>query len=353
MLFRLEEDAGANVRCWVVPDNPSMEPSLYVVVDGRERYLIPTNEHRPDIAAHGVHRTGRCGFILDETICPGLAPDVDLECYDSVSNLLVYRRRKPEHLEAKLFHLETQTSPNYPLVQEVSRRVQMSYGSAEFIPEETIRTILGISSTNSVFLSGALAYRRYESFIRSNELLRTIVLGNPYRELAARLLRLKSLHRAGASNGGWRSLGQETLVADFAEIEIRDSGALARGLRTITPESYYLLSNPTIRQLVAHAADESIGDHMVAVALGMLADFDVVGFDDDLDTFAWHIEARIGAEGMTREPAMDPPGLDEVLAAVMGCRPAQELVRLDLALNDLARQATVRAESMDAPGTLG
>lgn len=353
MLFRLEEDTGSLVNLWIAPDNPSLEPSIYAVVGGRERHLIRANLNRADVMAQGVHRTGQCGFLVDAEICPGLTADVDVEFFDAGSNLMVFRRARPHHLPVRLFHLETQANPIYSLYQHLCHRIQMSYGFAEFIGEDTIRMIFHIQSSDSIFMSGALSYRRYEPIMRANAFKRTILLSDPYRELASRLVQLKALARAGGAEGGWKGLGRPGLIAEFAEVDIRDPGALARAMRNLSPESFTLLANPTMRQIVANTAEESIDDHMVAVALGMLAEFDVIGFDDDLETFVWQLEALIGAEGMPRQAADTPPDLEATLAAVKACRPVQELIRLDLALFDLARQAAERAERPDAAGALG
>src|SRR5689334_15555870 len=108
MLFHFEEDIGHRVIGWLVADNSALEPSLHVVVGGSERHFLHANMFRGDVKMHGVHSTGMCGFLLDAETIPGLAPGVAIECYDAVTNMLVYRRPVADYPELKLFHLETQ-----------------------------------------------------------------------------------------------------------------------------------------------------------------------------------------------------------------------------------------------------
>jgi hypothetical protein len=344
MIFGLDADTGSRVVGWLVPDNPSMTPTLDVLVAGQSRCSVTASIVRDDIKASGLHETGICGFVIDAQACPGFAPGVDLEVFDARTNLLVYRRCRQEPLPLRLFHLETQTAPIYPLAWELTLLLQMIYGSAEFIGQDTLAGIFNLGFTESVFVSGALSYPRYHPHLRARAFRRSVLLGDPNRELAARLLQLQALGRAGGGDGGWRSLGQPDLAAALSDADLRDPDVLEARLRTIPEETLIRLDNPTTRQFIARAPDVPIAEDVVAIALGALAEFDVVGFTDDLDAFVWDIEALLGRRGLSRAEAEGPPDLDAVTYAVSAGNTAQALVRLDIMLLDLARQAVAGAE---------
>jgi hypothetical protein len=352
MIFNIDEDTGGRIVGWVVPDNPSQTPSIYAVVGGRTRHRIGANDFRNGLKASGLHETGTCGFLIDEQNCPGIAPGVELEFFDAESNMLVFRRTRRDPVPIRLFHLETQTSPIYRLERELSPLVQMSYSSAELVGEDTLVSIFNLSFTESVFVSGALNYRRYEPYMRTKDYRRSVLLGDPHRELAARLLRLQALGRAGGASGGWKSLGQASLIEALGDTDLQDSAALGKTLRAMKEEDFLRLGNPTTRKLVANSADEPVEEHQVGVALGTLADFDVIGFEDDLETFIWNVEAVVGGATLSRDRAEAPPDLDAVTDSVMACKAARPLVRLDALLLDLARQAVERAGTAGAAGVL-
>jgi hypothetical protein len=191
MLFNIEE-AGHRIAGWLVPDNPSAQPAIMTVLDGVRRRELVADGFRPDILGAGLHGTGFCGFLIDEGTCPGYTPESELELFDTDSNILLYRRTRFPTVALRLFHLDTQTVKTYPLDRAVSGSLQMIYTGVETIAEEALFNLIHLTF-ESIFVSGALLYRRYEPFIRQKGFSRSILLNDPYRELAGRLLRLKKL----------------------------------------------------------------------------------------------------------------------------------------------------------------
>jgi hypothetical protein len=137
------------------------------------------------------------------------------------------------------------------------------------------------------------------------------------------------------------------LIRTFAEADLADAGSLARAIRNVSDEDVATLSDPTLRKLVAKQHDEPLQDHHVGAALDSLAEFDLVGLDDQIDGFVTGLEALLGVEGLPRDPLSDPPEVTAVMAALRKCRPVRDLVRLDEALLGLVRNAIERA---DGPG---
>src|SRR5947209_7103840 len=88
MLFHIEADHGTQIVGWLMPDNPSETPSVLVLLpDGKEVEVAATLA-KPDVIetlrdAFGFHHTtGTIGFLIDETILPGLA---ELQEFEIVS----------------------------------------------------------------------------------------------------------------------------------------------------------------------------------------------------------------------------------------------------------------------------
>lgn len=337
MLYTLDEKE-ARISGWLLPDNPSIEPTVVVVLDGgRQRLRLPATRHRPDVEATGWHATGRCGFLVDAESCPGYDPGREFELYDGEANVLMLRRGPPDPAPLRLFHLETQTIPVVSVAEYLSPAVQMVYASAEMVGEQTVINVMGLTFP-SILISGAVLYKSFEPALKRHEFKRSIVLSDPFRDLAGRLLRARSLAAEEGVATTWRSLGQTALIRAFAGVDLGDSGAIGRALKRLKDEDFFALANPTLRKLTAKVPNEPLLTHHIGQALDGLADFDLVGFDDHLDDFLDGLEAVLGRGGLPR--GRDPsPEIDKVTAALRSCRPARELVLLDEHLTSLARTA--------------
>lgn len=344
MLFNIEE-AGSRIAGWLVPDNPSATGSIIAVLGGRERHQILATTFRPDIKDHGLHKTGFCGFIVDNETCPGLRPDAQIELFDDHSNMLLFRRPPPGAAEIRLLHVETQTMPLFDIGLHVAPAVQMIYSSAEMIGEETLNNLLCLEF-NSIVVSGAVILNKYEHAIEFRRWRSSILLAYPYRELAARLLRLKML--AGAAES-WRRMGQGDLIEHFAPVDLTDPAALGRAFKRLSDDQFYALADPTTRLLIAKNKGEPVEPHQFGPALSRLAEFDLVGVDDRLDFFLDALDGLLGRPNLPREVPAENPQLTAVIAALDQCRPAQELVQLDTALYAEAKRAVEKAVAADYP----
>lgn len=341
MLLNLETNDLPYVG-WLIPDNPSAPSTLVIVSQGgRRRRVVEASDLRPDLRAAGLHATGLCGFALDAATYPELAPGSAFEIYDLASNTLIFRRSPGAEIPIRIFNLETQTHPVYALARHLSPAIQMVYAHVEMMSQETLSSVIRVLWP-SVLLSGGALFRNYEAAFRHLGYVRTILLSDPARELAARLLRLKSLAADPEAGTGWRGLGQGGLIEAFADVDITNPAALGRILKRLDEELFASLANPTTRKLVANFQDLPLDKHHIGGALGSLASFDVVGFDDDLERYVDDLEAILGIDGLPRAGTEGPPELPSVMAAIEACRPAQELLELDEGVYQLARAAVTK-----------
>jgi hypothetical protein len=346
MLFTIDV-AGDFVGGWLVTDNPAATPVLTVVLkSGRERRALKSDLFRPDLKNAGLHSTGLCGFVLDQETCPGFEPGQPIEVYDAASNLLMYRFAAGADAPVRLFHLETQTFPVYPVARHLSPLVQLVYADADMIAEETLANLLYLPWT-SVLVSGAILLRNYEGPLEAGAYDRVVLLCDPLRELAGRLIRAKALAAEETDAATWRRLGQGALIETVADVDLTDAAALARALRRMPDEDFFALGNPTLRKLVAKLPNAPLDKHHVGSGLDSLAGFAVVGFEDEFERFVEDLEALVGRDSLPRERLPGPPELAPVMEALRSCRPAEELLQLDEALYALARGAFEKARVDD------
>lgn len=351
MLWNFDEDAGSYLFGWLALENRSREPALVVVIDGRTRRRVVANFERVDLKAVGWHETGMCGFLIDREVCPELSPERDVEIFEEETNTLVFRRASDAVLPVRLFHLETQTFPVYALDSSASPFVQMKYDSAELIGEETLTNIIKIVFCQSLMVSGGINYRRYVSHLREHGYHCSVLLSDPLREIAGRLIQIQML-AANDAGQGWRRMGQGDLIEAFRGVDLRRPAALAGAFRKLSDEAFFSLADPTTRKLVSMTPQDPVEDHHVAAALDTLAEFDIIGFDSDLNRFVEHFESLFGNATLSRERNDDPPDFDDVLAAVSACRPVRELIRLDTAVFEMARFASAKASAAGSAGAL-
>ncbi len=277
MLFNIEADFGERISGYLVPDGFSGVPTIRVSAGGKERYRFAANEKREALVGAGRHETGQCGFLLDTTQVPDLRELTDLELSDAETNVLVYRRAKPDNIKQKLLRLETHLFPLWTLDDAIAARFQYFAKGIENLGRETVTQLFLLNHVESVYLSGRILYKNFAYFIEAGFRM-LIVLQDPYEELAERLLVLGKIRKVGAGHLGMRESAALVPAMEFAEaLPIEDPKALRRALRQMPENVRMLLANPLLRQLTAGSPDEMPSSGAVAFALDVLANSALVG----------------------------------------------------------------------------
>jgi hypothetical protein len=287
MLFSIDEDVGDRVVGWVMPNNPAMTPSVIVHIAPDNHLVIEASMYRPMLKQRGLHNTGVCGFVLDESNCRGLAASSGLEIHDADTNLLLYRRRPDEGLVNKrFFRLEPQLFRSAAVDDILAARFQMAYSALELQSEETIRAIMGIPFSSSVYASGRIFWRFWEPILRDRGYMVGTVLRDPFHELAERLLILKL---ASSPEGDRISdvVGPavEAAAAHLRKVDLRDLSAIEAALASPPLELRSIVYNPLTHLLTATNAFDPPPTPTIAVALESLADMDAVGLRQDTESF--------------------------------------------------------------------
>ncbi len=287
MLFSIDEDTGERVIGWLMPDNPAMIPRVIVHLDADHHVAVEAFVYRPLLKEQGLHNTGICGFVADESNCPGIGAAANLEIIDGENNVLVYRRHSGgDRLEKKFLRLETQLFRCFSLDEELIGRFQMRYRALELLPEETTRSIFAIPFTNSIFASGRIFWRAWEPLLRDRGFKVAMLLRDPFEELSERLLILKwasTPDAAGSANALMPIL--QTCAGDVRNVELADGAALTALLSSPSDELRALLYNPLVYQLAAPNAFDPPPSPAVAAALDSLAELDAVGLREGVDSF--------------------------------------------------------------------
>jgi hypothetical protein len=332
MLFNIDVDQGSRIVGYVVPDNFSESSSVRITDGARDVLVLPCQEERAALVYAGRHGNGRCGFTIDETIIADLSRQEALEIYDHETNILIYRRRPPSQVTQKrVFRLETHLIPLWRIDDKVERHFQYFYKGIERHGLETATQMFLLNNSSSLYLSGRLNFRSYELYI--NETFNCVaVLRDPYRELAERLLALKLVRKSanGAQLLGMRDMLSFAPAIDFAEAIEIDEKALHRAFATMPPAAIANLANPVTRQLASRNPDEVPRKGAVAIALGTLSRFAIVGLRERQDLFRAQLGELVGADahGLPEMPSFNRTA--ELCEQLKFVPEAQVLIEQDL-----------------------
>jgi hypothetical protein len=351
MLFSIDEDVGGRVEGWVNPDNPAVTPRVIAHLDAEHHVVIEAFVYRPLLKQNGLHNTGVCGFVLDESNCPGLAAANKLEVFDADNNLLLYRRRpNTSIIDKKLFRLETQLFRSAAVDDLLLARFHMGYPALDLHPEETIRSILALPFTQSIYASGRVFWRVWESLLRDRGYMVGTLLRDPFHEMAERLLILKL---ASSPQGGSivDAVGPvvEAAAGHLRNIDLKDFAELEALLVAAPIELKAILYNPLAYQLTAQNAFDPPPKPTAAVALESLADMDAVGLRDDPAPFFEIVSAMLDLpEGLAQ---VSLPTSNTVIqwADFLRERPAvRKLIEMDLEVYQTAAGIIERSQKPTA-----
>lgn len=333
MLFNIEHDFGSEIIGYVVPDGFTGQSSVRVMRRGEELLTKKTDSVRAALVAAGRHETGLCGFAIGEADVPGLAEMADLEIRDVDTDVIIYRRYDPDAIvQQKIFRLETHLFPASRIDRALQPRFQFYFPSIDRFGLETTHQMFLMNNTESVYVSGRVAYRSVEYYLDQGY-TSVAVVQEPHEELAERLLLLRLLGDNHAGVLGLRdSVAFEAVKAFASSLPIESDKGLARAFRDVEPEVANMLSDPLVRQLTTRLQDEVLKPSSISQALGVLSSFRVVGVRHRAELFS---EALVDALSLHEGevPVNEPIPAARALGARLRTMPAVErLIEHDVAL---------------------
>ncbi|MFG1416979.1 hypothetical protein V5F38_04075 [Xanthobacter sp. V0B-10] len=347
MLFSIDEDAGTHVVGWIMPDNPASTPHVAVFANGELRKVVPATMLRPLLREQGLHETGICGFVVDEQVVPRLAEVKDLEIYDDATNVRIYRRR-PESAKAegKFFRLETRLVTQSALNEAFQNLFHMAFTRLERVPEEAVRSILGIAFASSIFACGRLHFRAYEPLLRDRGFRCSVLLRDPFEELAEQLLVLRWAAKTPKLAYSVLSEAYRPLVESFGRADVQEVSDLETWVGTLGAHERALLSSPMARLLTCASSDDQLASSAVENALDTLSEMDVVGLSGDFDAY-WGTLSAVLELPLPEPPPLSASSLARRLEEQVREWPvAQELLAADIQIFADVNAAFGRADEV-------
>ncbi len=328
MLFMVHSDTGSCIRAYCIPDSFSAHSSLKIIVDGALVDTVEPNEHHAQVSQR--HATGQIGFVIDESRISGLAGITDLELRDAESDLLIYRRLPATPVyDLMLFRLETRLMPFRALDMVLKPKFRFWYERLDRYSAETVRQILLFTEFRSVYTSGRVLFSNYDYYLYNKHKTVTL-LRDPFEELAERLLVFSHVKDAPGRVFNERDAlvfaPALTFAAQVGDFEKAD---LSRSFKRATPDVLAVLSNPLTRQLTAATPDAPAEKGSVSKALRILAEFELVGIEDDEDTFLRALTELLGDADLVLPKAKSSPRVTALAAQLRSLRLVRDLLEND------------------------
>lgn len=339
MRFHIDCDQGSLIQGWIVPDNPLAISRVVVAAGGRRVADIPATITDANFRQFGWHSTGQCTFQLTEAEIPGLAGLQDLELYDADTNVRIYRRFPEDGLlQKRLLLINTGIEAESVLQTALYPHFRHSYFGLHKLTDEILTSVLGSPIMPSLLLSGALIVPRYENYMLPDMMLTSIIVQDPYIELATRIrwLRARSAEAADPARN-WR-LGPLSEAAFFAgDYDLTDLRSLKRFFRMLPEPAYRLLYNPLIRQLATRMPEDKLFPGHSISAIEVIARVAIVGHHERFDAFASTLFDRLELDlpiPAAPEIPAETVALAERLRAV---KAVHEMIVYDIALTDAVK----------------
>ena len=339
MRFHIDCDTGTVIQGWIVPDNPLAISRVAVSAGGRRIAEIPASLFDDNFKQFGWHSTGQCTFSVTEAEVPGIAGMADLELFDSDTNVRVYRRVPDEGmLQQRFLLINTGIEPETVLQTALFPHFRHCHFGLHRLTDEVLTSILGSEITPSLFLSGALIVPRYEHYMMPDMMLTSILVQDPYVEMATRLLWLRDrAPEAADPTRRWR-LGPLAEAAAFAaEYDLTDIRSLKRYFRMLPEPAYRLLYNPLIRQLATRMPEDRLFPGHSIAAIEVIARVGIVGHRERFEAFASTLIDRLGLDIPIPAAAVLPNEAAALAERLRAVKAVQEMVVYDVALTDAVK----------------
>lgn len=348
MHFNIEHDDKKSVSLWLAPDRPDAVPSVRVVVSEGVERVVSANSVRNHVRDAGVHDTGVCGFLLDDASVPGLSASKRLTIYEASTGLLLYRRAAAhDEIKGRLFRLETRILARNRLDAILQTPFRLGYTQIENYSGETIRSILDISYSNSIFASGRLPFARVQDQLAQRGFNVATLLGDPYREIFARLLLIhdpkQNMHLAA-------SLAPPAVLARVQETLRKTATpsveSFAAALDELDSATLNYLSDPLTRQIIDAEPGQPLARDSAQHAMAAISSMNCIGVEADPGEFIETVWAVLGVPFKANGSlgSGPDPALSEQLRSQSAFR---RLVRFDGVIFDTVCQAIASLPDID------
>lgn len=340
MKFFVNPDVSRGIHFWIAPDNNNAISRVYIVVDGRRVAEISAWLFDDQIRSSGWHSTGQCMFRITDAEVPEISGADRLEILDADTNVLIFRSvRNKEFLRRKVLFAETSIKPNRILTSSLFDRFQYSYSNINRLPEETISSILGGPWLTSSLICGSILFPRYEGYFSDENSLTSIIIHDPYIEMARRLLWLKSqVQIALDASQKWRVGDLLESVIFIADYNFDNPKDISRFFQLMPEKCYYLLYNPLCRQFGTSTPGERFSPAHSITAMEVISRSNVVGHSNFFEAFYETLTYQLGIDDTV--PVLLPieNEIRYLSKQLQSNKVAQSMVSFDVAISDAVSQ---------------
>lgn len=341
MLFNIDADEGPRIVFWLVPDNPGVTPSVILLLPDRDEIRITASVLRSDVVELGFHHaSGIIGFVIDDTVVPGLSEIQEIEILDGEGRIPIYRRYQiSRHLEKKLCYFDLSVMPQRRIMQRLSGHFALTYNYAQRYPLETTMMIVNNFSANSVLITGRPNFTRQYGLLRNAGYLIAALLRDPYEELAERLIFINLLANSKASHLLPQFVSDVPALVEFArDLPLSDEKALVGRFRAASPEQREALTSPMTR-VFGCSIDQRPEHRHVSTALDNLGNADVVGVRARFSDFRSVLNNLLGADVLGQDEPEIFDKVRETQDTLSKIGVVSDLLENDLSLYSYASEA--------------
>ena len=345
MYFNVYTDAKDIVEGYLIPDGFSTKPSIMVTSGDNVIGPLECDVFLEGPLKHGHHDTGIVGFRLSEENVPGVTGATNLEISDAESRFVFYRRLNPEHINKRVFRLETQFAPHRELDNSLRGHFQFYASSAEQYGGETVRQMLEIINQPSSYVSGRVLLRSVHRYF-TEDTIKITSLRDPFYEMAIRLVSVASYKKKPMSFVSERdAILFEPAMGYFADTSFDDPEKLRSKILSAPKDVLSLFESPFTHQLVASSPTDKISREGVSSALDALSQFTIFDSSESDSGIAQSIGEFLGLDSAeisfspVRSPFLE---LSEVLRDI---KVLEQVLENDLILFHFIRKAEQRASA--------
>lgn len=330
MLFNIESDLGDRIIGYIVPDAFTETPAVKVLSGGQEILRLTANDPREALVQAGRHGTGLCGFSIGTDLIPELPTLADLEIYELATDILIYRRPRAGQIQAKVLRTETHFFPLWRLDGSFDYLFQYFNKGLERFGRETVTQLFLLNHISSVYLAGRIQYKNYAYYIDQGFEM-TILIQDPYREFAERILVLQQLDRLGTHYLGERDGKRfEPAVRYFKDFDVTNPKIIRKMLHDLPIEVAHLMVDPLTRQLVTSTPDEMPTGASLAACLDILSTCKVVGLREEPDLYLAALGTWFGIDPLSLPSIPQFPKADILAETIAETRAVNHLIERDL-----------------------
>lgn len=295
MYFNIFGDAGDRIEGYLIPDGFSTKPRVVVRHNDEIIGPIHCNVYLAGPHQHKHHETGIVGFVLTPDIIPALAAGSSLEISDADTGFVFYRRFNPaQHIEKRVFRLETQFAPHFELDRSLQPYFQFFGSSAERYGSETVRQMLEIANQTSTYVSGRVSFKAVQKYLSDDTILVTS-MRDPFYELAIRIW-VVGTHKRRAT--GFLSERDQVLfspaISYFEQTDFTKLTEFRQKIIAAPKDVLSLFESPFTQQLVSPSPTDKVSREGISSALDALSQFTLFEPNEERGLFALDISEILG-----------------------------------------------------------